>query len=140
MSKPKVPEGFSPHFKKSEFTNPWEPLYSSILNDRVLIGLYLSKAHCNSRGFVHGALIAAVADNAMGLSCGQILKSSNSKATGLLTISLHTDYTSTAKVGAWLVVNTDFIKCGRSVCFARSFVKADEKVIATSSATFKVLY
>lgn len=139
MTETKIPDGFSPHFKKSSFTDPWEPIYSSTLSDRILIGLYLSDAHCNSRGFVHGALIAAIADNAMGLSCGRVIQESGHTAKGLLTISLHTDYTSTAKTGAWLVVDTDYVKCGRSVCFARSLVKADDEVIAIASGTFKVI-
>ena len=68
------PEGFEPHFRKSPLTEPWEPIYSQRLDDRVIIGLYAREPHTNSRGMVHGGLIAALADNAMGLSCVQVLK------------------------------------------------------------------
>ena len=133
------PDGFSPHFRRSNVTDPWEPIYSRVLPDRVQIGLYLREPHCNSRGLVHGGLIATLADNAMGLSCGQVSKASNSDVKGLVTISLTTDYVSSARLGAWLVVDTDFVKVGRSVTFAQAKIFGDGKVIATASATFKVL-
>ena len=76
------PEGFQPHFRKSPLTDPWEPLYSKVLPDRVVIGLYVREPHTNSRGMLHGGLIAALADNAMGLSCGQVLDGGGSQAGG----------------------------------------------------------
>ena len=68
-----VPEGFEPHFRKSPFTDPWEPLYSRRGEKSVAIGLRLAKPHTNSRGLIHGGLIASLADNAMGYSCSQAL-------------------------------------------------------------------
>ena len=75
----------------------------------------------------------------MGLSCGLVIEKLGLKASGLLTISLHTDYIRSARIGAWLVADTDVLKCGKSVCFARALVKADEKIIATVNATYKVI-
>ena len=65
-----IPAGFEPHFRKSPFSDPWEPLYSKRTDKAVSMGLRLGKAHTNARGFIHGGLIASLADNAMGLSCG----------------------------------------------------------------------
>ena len=63
-----IPAGFEPHFRKSPFTDPWEPLYSKKTDKAVVIGLRLAKAHTNGRGLIHGGLIASLADNAMGYS------------------------------------------------------------------------
>ena len=68
-------EGFEPHFKKSAFTDPWESLLSRTLDDQVRIGVELRPAHCKSRGLVHGAFLAAITDNAIGLSIGTVLRS-----------------------------------------------------------------
>src|ERR1700741_2652160 len=68
-----IPEGFEPHFRKSPLTDPWEPIYSRKTPNAVILGLRLAKPHTNSRGLIHGGLIAALADNAMGLSCGLTL-------------------------------------------------------------------
>jgi acyl-coenzyme A thioesterase PaaI-like protein len=58
-----------PHFKTSPVTTPSAPLFSRRGERSVEIGLWLREAHCNSCGLLHGGVIAALADNAMGLSC-----------------------------------------------------------------------
>lgn len=58
---PTLADGFAPHFRKSPLTAPWEPLYSRRTAQAVQIGLHIREAHCNSRGFVHGGLISALA-------------------------------------------------------------------------------
>src|SRR5258708_22803513 len=63
-----IPEGFEPHFRKSPFTDPWEPLYSK-RTEAVIMGLRLAKPHTNARGLIHGGLIASLAANALGFSC-----------------------------------------------------------------------
>ncbi|MBV9531230.1 MAG: PaaI family thioesterase [Bradyrhizobium sp.] len=130
-----VPEGFEPHFRESAFTDPWEPLYSRRNEKSVSIGLRLRKPHTNSRGLIHGGLIASLADNAMGYSCAQ--------ATGwtasLVTISLAVDYVGSAGIGQWLAVECDVIKTGSTICFAQSLIEADDVVIARANASFRVL-
>ena len=138
MTAQSLPEGFAPHFRKSGFTDPWEPLYSRILDDRVQIGLFLAEAHCNSRGFAHGGLVTALADNAMGLSCIRKMQSEGREPKGLMTISLSTDFLGTGRVGQWLMVDTDHVKGGKSIAFARAMILADGGAIAQASATFKV--
>ena len=68
-----IPPGFERHFRQSPVTDPWEPIYSRKTSDVVVLGLVAEAAHTNSRGFVHGGLISALADNAMGLSCARRL-------------------------------------------------------------------
>ena len=86
------------------------------------------------RGFVHGGLIAALADKAMGHSCGYKMRGAYS----LVTVNMSIDFISSAQVGQWLTVETDVIKTGSTLCFAQSFIKADDAVIARANATFRV--
>ena len=134
------PQGFEPHFRRSPLTEPWEPIYSQRTNDRVIIGLYARDMHTNSRGMVHGGLIAALADNAMGLSCVQVLTAAGRKPEGgLVTVSLATDFIGAAKLGQWVAFDTQYVKTGRTLCFAQAFVTADGEVIARADARFRVL-
>jgi uncharacterized protein (TIGR00369 family) len=136
-----VPEGFSPHFKKSRVTDPWEPLYSRSLPDAVQIGLRLREEHCNSRGFVHGGVIATLADNAMGLSYWQVAKNAEGDPSlfrGVVTVSLNVDYAATANIGQWLQIEPRVIKAGRSMGFVDALITADAAPIARASATFRV--
>ena len=115
------PEGFDPHFRKSPVTNPWEPLFSRRIDGTVQIGLWLREVHCNSRGLLHGGVIAALADNAMGLSCGSSLPS----VQGLVTVSLTVDYVGAAKIGQWLQIEPRVLRTGKSMGFADALVTAD---------------
>jgi uncharacterized protein (TIGR00369 family) len=135
MNAPDIPEGFEPHFRKSPLTDPWEPLYSKRTDKAVIIGLRLAKPHTNARGLIHGGLIAALADNAMGLSCGQQLGGTSS----LVTIGLSVDFVGSATIGQWLTVESDVIRTGSTICFAQSLVKADDVTIARANATFRVV-
>jgi acyl-coenzyme A thioesterase PaaI-like protein len=133
------PELFVPHPRKSPLTTPWEPLYADIRADRWVLGVEIREPHTNSRGAPHGGLIAALADNAMGLSCGVMLTALKIPSGGLVTVSLSLDYLGAAKLGQWLEFDTDFIKPGKFLCYADATVRADGKPVARAHATFKVV-
>ena len=135
MTATDIPEGFEPHFRKSPFTDPWEPLYSKKTDKSVSIGLRLARPHTNSRGLIHGGLIASLADNSMGYSCGQAM----GWTTSFVTVSLAVDYIGSAQIGQWLAVECEVIKTGSTLSFAQSLIKADNVVIARANGTFRVV-
>jgi uncharacterized protein (TIGR00369 family) len=130
-----IPDGFEPHFRKSPFTEPWEPLYSKKGEKSVSMGLRLAKAHTNARGLIHGGLIASLADNAMGYSCAQ----ATGWTTSYVTVSLSVDYVGSAVIGQWLAVDCEVIRTGSTLCFAQCLLTADDAVIARANATFRVV-
>ena len=134
-----IPKGFTPHVRKSPVTEPWEPLLARTAPDRLVLATRVREAHCNSRGMPHGGFLAALADNAMGLSLGVNLAAAGQSTAGLVTVSLTLDYLGSAKLGQWLEFDTDFVKLGRSICFAEATVRADGVAVARARATFKVL-
>lgn len=132
-----IPEGFSTHQRHSPVTAPWEPIYARLTQDRLVLGTYVREPHCNSRGMPHGGFIAAMADNAMGLSLGVNLAAAGRGDERLVTISLTLDYLGAAKQGQWLTFDTDFVRLGRSICFVEATVRADGDPVARARATFK---
>ncbi len=132
---PQIPNGFEPHFRKSPLTDPWEPLFSKRVETAVILGLYADDQHTNSRGFVHGGLITALADNAMGLSCAV----QHDAVGSLVTVNLSIDFLGGAQKGQWLEFDTSFSKTGRSINFAQCFVTADGEPCARANATFKMV-
>lgn len=134
MTSQAAPEGFMAHFKSSPVTAPWEPLFSRRGERAVEIGLWLRDVHCNSRGFLHGGVIAALADNAMGLSC----VACHPGVKGALTVSLSIDYVASAKLGQWLRIDPRVIKAGGTLAFADALVTAAGDTIARASATFRM--
>ena len=130
-----IPAGFERHFRKSPLTEPWEPVYSKMTDRAVIIGLRLAKPHTNGRGLVHGGLIAALSDNAMGYSCALV----TNWTTSFVTVSLSVDFVGSAEIGQWCSIESDVIKTGKTICFAQSLIKADGVVIARASGTFRVV-
>jgi uncharacterized protein (TIGR00369 family) len=131
-----IPEGFEHHFRKSPLTAPWEPIYYKRTADAVILGVRLAEPHTNSRGFAHGGFISALADNAMGLSCGMKRDGGNSR---LITAGLTVDFIRSAHIGQWLAFESDVIKLGSTLCFAQCIVTADGETCARASATFSVV-
>ena len=130
-----APEGFERQSRRSPLTDPWEPIYSKQTSDAIILGLRLAEAHTNARGFVHGGLIAALTDKAMGHSCGHKMGGTHS----LVTVSMSIDFISSAQIGQWLVIESEVIKTGGTLCFAQCRVTADDAVIARANATFRVV-
>jgi acyl-coenzyme A thioesterase PaaI-like protein len=135
-----VPGGFVPHFRKSPVTDPWEPLYSRRNERSVDIGLVIGAAHCNARGFVHGGVLASLADNAMGLSWGQArVAAAPDAAGGIVTVSLTIDFIASAQTGQWLQITPRVLRERGATGFVDALLTADDRLIARASAVFRAL-
>jgi len=136
ITETEIPEGFVPHFRSSPLTQPWEPIYSQTTADAVILGVRLAEPHTNSRGIAHGGFITAMADNAMGLSCGM---RRDAGYTRLITASLGVDFIASARIGQWVAFEPEIIKLGNSLCFVQCFITADGARIARANGTFSVV-
>lgn len=136
---PRIPEGFEPHTRTSPVTAPWEPIFARHDEDRIRLGLEVRVDHTNSRGLLDGGLIAALADNAMGLSLGVALARQGRPVEGLITTSLSLDFLGKAQLGQWLEFDTQFAHVGRSQGVTQAFVLADGNIIARANATFRLI-
>lgn len=134
MTEQELPEGFTRHSRRSGLTDPWEPIYSSADDDTFSLGLFAGEPHVNSRGFVHGGLLSALADNAMGLSCARLIEN----VAGLVTISLNVDFLGTAYKNDWIEIRAKPNRIGSSVCFAEARIYSASQLCATAKAVFKV--
>jgi uncharacterized protein (TIGR00369 family) len=130
-----VPEGYARHYRPSPLTSAWEPLFSRKTETAVIIGFRAATVHTNSRGFVHGGMISALADNAMGLSCGLALEGNP----GLVTVTLALDFLGAAEVGQWIEITPTVNRAGGLLCFAEATVTADGEPCAKARGTFRVM-
>src|SRR6185437_13231855 len=130
-----IPKGFEPSTRNSPLTEPWQPIYVRTTDKAVILGLRLARPHTNNRGMVHGGLIAALCDNAMGYSCAHRMGNVSS----LVTIGLAVDFVGSSTIGQWLAIESCVIKTGSTICFAQCLVTADDAVIARANATFRVV-
>jgi uncharacterized protein (TIGR00369 family) len=100
------------------------------------LGVVVAAAHTNSRGMLHGGVIATLADNAMGLTLNL---SRGGQLKGIVTTSLSVDYVGAAKLGQWLQITPRLVKAGRSSGVVDALITADGAVVARASANFRIL-
>lgn len=141
-----IPSGFTPHNRKSPVTDPWQPLYGRTDHGVYELGFILDTCHCNGRGLLHGGVIAALADNAMGLSLGMArLQNGEAKegkaqtVSAIVTTSLHVDYIAIAQIGQWISILPRVVTAARRTGLIDALIYADDTLIARAHATFKVL-
>jgi uncharacterized protein (TIGR00369 family) len=130
-----IPADFQPHFRKSPVTDCWEPLYSRRDENAVNLFFEVRSAHCNSRGLLHGGVLAALCDNAMGLSLGVVL---NKTEINIITINLALDFLGSAKIGDSVIVKPRVLRAGSSIGFCDAVASCGDRSIARANATFSV--
>jgi uncharacterized protein (TIGR00369 family) len=135
-----VPEGFVPYERRSPVTDAWQPLFFKQEAEAIVIGMTVRAAHCNGRGFLHGGVISALADQAMGLSVIQAMGHRNMARGGQgFTVNLALDFLASGQVGQWAEFAPRVLKLGGSIAFVDCIASANGAPIARANATFRVL-
>ena len=130
------PPGFAAHTRHSPATVSWEPIYARADMGVFQLGIIIADAHCNTRGTLHGGVMATLADNACGLTLGMAL---GFGAKGVFTTSLAIDYVGPGQLGQWLEITPRIVKAGKSSGVVDALITADGEVIARANASFRVL-
>lgn len=130
-----IPEGFALHPRRSPAAAAWEPIHFRIVDGSYQLAIRFGAAHANTRGGLHGGVIATLADNAMGLTLA-ITPEGTPK--GFVTTSLAVDYINAARLGQWIVVAPRLIRRGKVSGVVDALVTADDVVIARANATFRI--
>jgi uncharacterized protein (TIGR00369 family) len=130
------PPGFAPHTRHSPATVSWEPIYARSDTGVFQLGIIIADAHCNTRGTLHGGVMATLADNACGLTLGMAL---GFGAKGVFTTSLAIDYVGPGKLGQWLEIMPRLVKAGTSSGVVDALITADGVVVARANASFRLL-
>ena len=135
-----IPTGFGPHTRHSPLTDPWEPLLARETDDAIQLALEIREAHCNARGFAHGGLISALADNAMGLSAVRLARrQSSAEKISAVTVTLTLDFIDSARLGDFVEFQSCVLKVGRTLSFVSCRIVSGERLVARAGATFRML-
>ena len=110
------------------------PLYSHGEGAGLVLGLAAERKHCNTRGTVHGGILATLADLALGYS----LAFSTQPPTAAVTANLSLDFAGSARDGDWLETRVDFHKLGSRLAFGNCYIMVGEQRIVRASAVFLV--
>lgn len=127
-----IPEGFRRIEGLSPFNALVGPLYERRDGERVSIGLALEEKHTNSRGIVHGGVLATLADLALGYA---MLARSRDKGS-FVTAHLAVDYAGAAHAGDWIESRTEIQRVGSRLAFANCYLVVEGNPIVRASAIF----
>ena len=135
MTHTEIPPGFAPLFRTSPFLESLGPLYSVGFGASMVIGLRVQEKHTNARGALHGGVLAAVADIALGYG----LATSTEPPTSMVTANLSVDFAGGAKIGDWVETSLDVQKVGARMAFANVYFSVGRERIARASGVFLVV-
>ena len=130
-----VPPGFGPILRTSPLLDALGSFYSKGEGAALEVGLLVTERHTNSRGTIHGGVLATLADVGM----GYLMAFGADPPRRLTTASLNIDYTGTAKVGDWIAVEMDPPRVGRQLAFANAKLMSGGKQVARASTVFAVV-
>lgn len=143
-----IPEGFEPLATQSPFIQNVGPFYVRAVEDRVDLGIEIRETHCNSRGRLHGAMVCAVADIALGQNVARAFAENGAfvgadgellPGVGMATVSMSIDYAGTARQGDWAEVRVDLQRAGRRMAFANAYISHQDERIARVSGVYQVI-
>ncbi|WP_111656988.1 PaaI family thioesterase [Isoalcanivorax indicus] len=132
-----IPEGFTPLFRASPFTDLIGPIHNRRTDEGALIlGLRVAMQHCNARGLMHGGVFCSLADIALGYNAAF----ASEPPTPMVSASQTMDFIGSVKEGDWLEVDTQVRKVGRSLAFADCLFRVEGQLVARASAVFNVMH
>ncbi|MGD8476786.1 MAG: PaaI family thioesterase [Burkholderiales bacterium] len=127
-----IPPEFRQLFRTSPVLDLIGPVFCRGEGVDLVVGLRAEEKHCNSRGTVHGGILATVADVALGYT----MAFSSTPPANLVTVNLTLDYAGTAKIDDWLEARVDVQKQGSRLSFANCYITVNEQRIVRASAVF----
>ena len=110
------------------------PIWMKNEGDARLYGFLAEARHLNHGGVVHGGMLMAFADQALGVTA--------SRANGgrrQVTVQLDTHFLATVQDGEFVVAHCEIVRLARSMIFMRCALKVGDRAVATASGVWKVL-
>lgn len=124
--------GFAPHHRSSPFLDLIGPLLSRRAESGVEFALRIDDRHVNARGFAHGAILAGLADVALGYSAA----TTKSPPVTLVTASLTIDFAGAVQQGEAVIATVDVQRVGARLAFANCYLRCGDRRVARASAVF----
>jgi uncharacterized protein (TIGR00369 family) len=125
--------GWEP-FEKTGFIGLIGPLLFKTENGKTTYGFLADEKHENRRGVIHGGMLAAFCDRALGAAAR-----STKEGLSVATIELGIHYVSAANVGELIEADCEVVRMTRSLAFMRGTLRAGDRVVATAEGLWKIL-
>lgn len=129
----KIPAGFRELTELSGFAKANGPWFEKIENGRTIRGFLPGPEHANTLGIVHGGMLAAFLDSAMGTAVFHTLDRR------CVTLTLSLDYLVPGRVGDWLQAEGEVIGHDDHVAQVRGRLWGRRHEVLTATGSFALL-
>lgn len=108
------------------------PIWRKQTDSELLFGMLTKEVHANHRNIVHGGVLMAFADYAIGMTAVSLTGNPHQ-----VTVQLDVHFVAAAELGQFLIGRGEVIRRGSSVYFLRGVIEAGGKVVATGQGVWK---
>jgi len=127
------PQGFQPFAVEDGYIGTNGPYYwRQTADGQAEFGFLSDERHGNPNGVLHGGALLGFLDTILGFAV--VLAAQRRCAT----VSLDSRFVSTVAPGGWITGRTTIKKLSRGLAFIDAEAFADDKLLVTTSAVFKV--
>lgn len=128
-----IPEGWAARATKA-FGTLIGPFYSDPANDAAGAGFLADARHGNKRGVVHGGMLCAAFDTALGNAAWD---AAGQKPCATVQLNVH--FVGAVKLGEFARVDAEVVKATRTMVFLRGVMRVDDRTVATADGVWKIL-
>lgn len=129
---PVTPEGYYIFDPDDPFEMQTGPFYSPTGQEPIGFAFRAERRHCNRSGIVHGGCLMTMADLTLCVTARE-----GTDDTGVVTVSMTSDFVTGGKIGDWIVSSAEVIKRTNSLVFVRGQVTANGTTLVNVSAVVK---
>ena len=129
----KIPAGFTQLGDVVGFAEANGPWFEKIEDGRLVRGFLAGPQHANSLGIVHGGMMAAFLDSAMGSTVWHVLERR------AVTLKLSLDYLGPGRVGEWLQAEGEVVGNDEQIVQVRARLHGRRHDVLSGIGTFALL-
>ncbi len=136
-----IPEGFKPLKRGGGFLSSLGPWYYGIDESKggergqLILAIRIEDRHTNIRHIAHGGFLVTMVDTALGV----VVSSSREPAQPIVTVSLTTNFVTSASPGDWVEAHVDIDRMGGRLAYASCTLRTGERTIMKGSGVFALM-
>jgi uncharacterized protein (TIGR00369 family) len=128
-----IPPGFSRLTDVAGFAEANGPWFEKIEDGRLIRGFLAGPQHANSLGIVHGGMMAAFLDSAMGTTVWHVLKRR------AVTLTLSLDFLGPGRIGDWMQAEGEVVGHDEQMVQVRGRLYGRRHEVLTGLGAFALL-
>lgn len=136
-----IPEGFKLLKRGGGYLSSLGPWYYRIDETKggergqLVLAIRIEDRHTNIRHIAHGGFLVTMVDTALGI----VVSSSREPAQPIVTVSLTTNFITSASPGDWVEAHVDIDRMGGRLAYASCTLRTGDRTIMTGSGVFAMM-